>query len=124
MSRLPQHEMQMHTAGQQVVNNVISQSGSTGGTMFIPVSPVAAVAVGVAANLIVADANAPNEQKHYASRFNYLIDLKTGWVHVMDIMFMQELLAHKPELNMQYMKEEHPEDAASMIRFLKAAFDE
>lgn len=111
-SMLKEHAIAMHRAtgeGMRIYNRDKNQGAIMAGYVA-GMSGAAAVAA-----YELDDAKVP--------RYNYLINLQTKTVHVVDIPLMQELLEDKPVLDRQYMKEGHPEDPASLVRFFKAAFD-
>lgn len=107
MSRLKEHEMQMHMGGRKRMNRENNNRNAVGLGLLGGVGAVAA-------------SNVNNNVKMRSDRYNYLVDLQTKRVLVIDIPQMQDLLANHPELDRKYMKAGHPEDPASIIYFLKA----
>ncbi len=55
-------------------------------------------------------------------RYNYVIDLTTGEVYVLNIRSMQIVLKNHPDVDQEYMEAGHPADTASILRYLKKAF--
>lgn len=107
MSRLPEHGLQMHRAGRQTINRVNNSRNAAG---IIALGGVGALAA----------SNVPGNVEMRSDRYNYLYDLHTLSVLVIDIPQMQELLTDHPRLQQEYMKQGHPEDPNSIIYFLKA----
>lgn len=114
MSRLKEHEVQMHIAGKKRMNrSELGASGSTPGMR-------AAYFGGAGAAIAVSMSKA---MKLASERYNYVLLISTGQVKVLDIPMMQQLLHHHPKSDRQYMKEGHPDDPESIIRFLKLAWE-
>ena len=103
----------MHIAGRKAIDN--SQSSAYG----LSETQGAALFFGGVGGAVAASAS--EQAKMYSNRFNYVLELSTGKVRVVDIPFMQEVLEAKPELDQRYMKEGHPEDIQSIIRYFEDA---
>ena len=112
-SRLKEHEIQMHIAGKRAMDN--SQSNAFGLTE----GQSAAMFLGGVGGAVAVGAS--ERAKMLSNRFNYALELSTGKIRVIDIPFMQEVLEATPELDQRYMKEGHPEDIQSIIRYFEAA---
>jgi hypothetical protein len=56
-------------------------------------------------------------------RYNYVLDLATGEVYVLNIRSMQMVLKNHPDVDMEYTAEGHPTDLPSLLRLLRKAFD-
>lgn len=106
-SRLPEHAVQMHVAGQQAITQANRQQNMVG-MLVLGGLP------GVVSSEI------PKDIRNSSKRYNYLLEIRSGKVYVIDIPLMQEILGDHPKINRQYMKEGHPEDPASIIRYLSA----
>lgn len=114
MSRLKENEVQMHIAGKRAIDrNLRSAMGGTENDALLYMG-------GAGAYVTAESIKAANMASQL---YNYIIDIPTGKIKVVDIPLMQEILQDHPDLDRQYMNEGHPEDAASILSYLKAVYE-
>lgn len=126
-SGLKEHEFAMQTSGRKALENIrySHSNGLDNSTIVLPLNTYG-VATAVAISLLDQTTYLPTDSTNTYNTtgwYNYLLNLKTQEVHVINMFFMQDLLGDYPDIYQQYVNQEHPDHPTSVINILKARFE-